>query len=272
MSIDEIARTATERLSRSATHTLDPSDMLRRLHRSRRRRSSVLVAATLVVTLAVVGGVAAALEGGGRAELPAHRGQSARGSELPPFCTGPVRCLGDRRLRIRITPSVTVTVPSTFRLEPVVNRAGVEFYRLDVERAGVTLLQDAVPVRYDDSWKRDPAAGTTAHSMARWLAQRPFLRDTRLTPRQVAGRTAWLVTGRLRAGAVLSGARRAFPVAPAFASGSFTAGVAPMLPGTFTLVDQPHGGVSVIWSWTNSSDRSQLVGNRPMVTALLSPV
>jgi hypothetical protein len=272
MSLDELARSATAQLSRSMTDTLDPGDMLRRLHGSRRRRTGAVVAAVAVAVLATVLGSALVTAQAGRGDLPAHRGSEVRSGGLPAFCHDPLlRCLGDRRLRILLRHPFTVTVPGTFRLEPQVpGKRAAELYRSDVEQTGVTLMQDVVPVRDDDSWTRDPAAGTTARSMARWLRHRPYFQVARLTSRQVAGRTAWLVTGRVRADAFLSESRRAgFPVAPAFRTGDVTSGVAPLLPGTFTLVDQPRGGVTVIWSWTVGADRTALPGNRPMVTALL---
>jgi hypothetical protein len=140
---------------------------------------------------------------------------------------------------------------------------------------GVTVIENAMPVRNDDSWQRDAGAGTTAADMAQWLANRPFLCDSRVTTRQVGGRTAWLVEGALRSHAILSAAKNPdLMVAPTFSGsatvGNFTAGVAPDLPGEFTLVDQPGGGVTVIWSWSYHGTPSLLTRNRAMVTAILT--
>jgi hypothetical protein len=41
-------------------------------------------------------------------------------------------------------------------------------------------------------------------------------------------------------------------------------------PGELTLVDQPRGGITTIWSWTYSGQPSPLPGDRAMVTALLA--
>ena len=57
-------------------------------------------------------------------------------------------------------------------------------------------------------------------------------------------------------------------VAPTFANGEFTAGVGPLLRGTYTLVDQPGGGVAVIWSWHFGQSRPHLGGNRELIDSL----
>ena len=49
---------------------------------------------------------------------------------------------------------------------------------------------------------------------------------------------------------------------------SFTAGVGPLLKGTYTLVDQPGGGVAVIWSWHFGQGRPHLGGNREFIDSL----
>jgi hypothetical protein len=273
MTFDEMARTATEQLHRSATRTLDPDDMLRRMHRSHRRRTGAW-AGVVLLAVAIAGTIALAQRN--QPDLPADRHTTTRTEHLNNVChEAAVTCLGSRRLRITNRIPVTVTVPSMFDLKPTVVPGGVEFYRNDVDTTGVTVIEDAMPVRNDYSWQRDPGAGTTATDMAQWLANRPFLRDTLVTTRQVGGRTAWLVEGALRSHATLSASKSAdIMVAPTFSGattpGNFTAGVAPDLPGEFTLVDQPGGGVTVIWSWSYRGTPSLLTRNRAMVTAILT--
>jgi len=186
-----------------------------------------------------------------------------------------ITCLGNRRLRLAAKIPFTVTVPAMFDLNPGVVPQGAQFQRIDVDSTGVTVIEDAIPVRYDDSWRRDRSAGTTAADMAQWLAHRPFLRDTRVTTRQVGGRTAWLVVGSLRSHAALPAVKGSdLKVAPTFVRpsnvGTFAAGVAPDLPGEFTLVDQPRAGVTVIWSWSYRGTPALLIRNRDMVTAILT--
>lgn len=266
MSIDELAREATTELRRAATATLEPDDMLRQLHRARARRTGVLAAASLALALIAGIGVTSALIAPDRTG-PTDRSASA--TELPrSLCRQPdVTCLGGGRLRVGIAVPVSATLPRAFQPEVRVVPRGAEFYRADVRTTGVTVMEYARAMRYDGTWQRDPAAGTSARSMARWLAERPFLTDTTTTRRTLGSRTAWLVRGTLRPGAALP-ATKGYPVAPTFANGSFTAGVGPGLRGTYTLVDQPGGGVAVIWSWQFGEDRLHLAGNREFIDSL----
>lgn len=272
MNLDEMATAATAELHRAATRTMDPDDMLRRMHRSHRRRTGAWVA---IVVLALALASTVALAQRTRSDLPpADRHTTSRTEHTSGVChQAGITCLGDRRLRIA-TPTTTtlkVTVPRTFKLEPTIVPRGIEFYRQDVDTTGVTVIEDAIPVRYARELHRDPAAGTTAAAMARWLAHRPFLRDTRVTTSRVGGRTSWYVQGSLRPQAALPVTKNsALMVAPTFVNGPFIAGSAPDLPGEFTLIDQSGGGVTVIWSWTFQGNPSLLTGNRAMVYAILT--
>jgi hypothetical protein len=162
---------------------------------------------------------------------------------------------------------VIATLPGNFQPSVTVAPRSAEFYRSDVWTTGVTVLENARAVRYDSTWRRDPAAGNSARSMARWLANRPFLTDTTTTRRTLGSRTAWLVRGTLRQGAPLP-ATKGSPVAPTFANESFTTGVGPRLRGTYTLVDQAGGGVTVVWSWQFGEGRLHLGGNRELIASL----
>ena len=266
MSIDELARKATTELRRAATATLEPEDMLRQLHRARARRTGVLAATALVLAIVAGIGVTSILTAHDRTG-PTDRTATAVGLPGSLCRQTDVTCLGSRRLRVDIAVPVTATLPRTFQTSIRVVPRGAEFYRADAEATGVTVMENARAVRYDGTWRRDPGAGTSARSMARWLANRPFLTDTTITRRTLGSRTAWLVRGTLRPGAGLP-ATKAARVAPTFANGEFTAGVGPLLRGTYTLVDQPGGGVVVIWSWHFGQSRPLLAGNRELIDSL----
>jgi hypothetical protein len=279
--LDERATAATVGLRHGVTRGLDTEDMLDRLRQgARRRRVARGLAAALVAVLALGVAGSVAIHDRSTTGLPATSdGRTpVEGSGTPSAETGvglcqrsDVECLGDRRLRALTKRPLTFTVPATFWLDPDVTPESVQVVRNDTVRTGVTVWLDAVPVRYDSSWGRDRTAGTSAEEMATWLAGRPFLRDTRVSTRTVAGRTAWTVTGVLRHGAELPAAKPGDrPVAPTFAGERIRTGVAPWLPGAFTLVDQPGGGVTVIWSWTHTRNSQRLAGNVPMVTAFLA--
>lgn len=279
--LDERGSAATVVLRSSATRGLDAEDMLGRLRQSARRRAVARGLTAALVVVLVLGltwsvslrdpttaGVPAT--GGSRSLVPDGGTQTADSADGP--CERPdLECLGDRRLRALTARPLTFTVPPTFWLDAVVGPESFEVYRNDTELTGVTVLQGAIPVRYDDSWRRDRSAGTSAAQMAQWLAARPFLRSAHVSPRTVAGRRAWDVTGVLRRHAELPAAKPGdAPVAPTFRAGSVRAGVAPGLRGAFTLVDQAGGGVTVIWSWTHTRHPERLAGNVAMVTAILA--
>ena len=140
-----------------------------------------------------------------------------------------MQCLGGTRYKVTDMPvPVTVNLPANFRGEfNKLGAATLEDYRSDLDQTGVTVFENAVPVRNDASWTRDPAAGTTAHSMATWLSQRPFLTNTTLTATTVGGRQAWLVTGDLKSGVPLLSVKDGNAAAPTFSGDNATAAYSP---------------------------------------------
>jgi hypothetical protein len=152
----------------------------------------------------------------------------------------------------------------------------MESHRTDVDRTGVTVLEDARAVRYDSSWAADPSAGHTAESMAGWLSQRPFLTGAKVTPTTVDGRRAWTVSAQLAPGARLPAEKLAEgAVAPTFTEGlpsanilRITMGYHRNLTGDYTLVDVPGAGVTVIWSWAHRQPRAHLAANQPFIDGL----
>jgi hypothetical protein len=272
MSLDELARSATDQLRASVTAGLDADDMLARMHQARRRRSALRTASAAAVVLLVAAAAGSAwwLDGNGDARtVPADPPLAVTGACAQPRVT----CLEGRRVRFDLRIPLDATLPDNF--EYAVSTWGsrsVELYRGDVEHAGVTVYEDAVPVRYDASRSRDPAAGTTAASMARWLADRPYLTGTELTRRTVAGRTVWQVTGAARAGAVLPDRVGLNAAAVTFAvAGESVAWVAPVVTGSYTIADQPGGGVTVIWSWQYGVGLPGPGDDRRVVDDLLTP-
>jgi hypothetical protein len=165
--------------------------------------------------------------------------------------------------------------PANFEDFPTVfGRDSLEIYRTGVlHGAGVSVIERVVPVRNGPSWSRDPAAGTTARSVATGLAHRPFLRPTTAVPVYVSGHRAWRVRAVLRDGAAVRAMKGAALAAPLFTNPSGSrVGISPDLPGEITVVSSPHGhGVLIIWSWTTSGRTAVLAGNRAMVAGLTFP-
>ncbi|MDP9241489.1 MAG: hypothetical protein M3O55_12780 [Actinomycetota bacterium] len=166
-------------------------------------------------------------------------------------------------------------VPAAWVRRVCANRAVSALRRRGVE-SGVSVLENARAVRNDASWSRDPAAGTTAFSMATWLSNRPFLAGAKVTRTMVDGRPAWRVSAGLKPGAQLAVVKLGEgDVAPTFTednkttdSNRTTMAYNRTLTGDYTLVDVPGAGVTVIWSWTVGHPRATLAGNQAFVNGL----
>ena len=141
----------------------------------------------------------------------------------PPSCAGgpTVTCVGANRYRVALTVPVTVTVPANFQPGlQVFNATTIEDYQTgNIANTGVTVQEDAVPRRNDASETRDPAAGTTAQSMATWLAHRPFAVPTTVVRTTVQGKPAYQVDIVLKKGAPLLGMHNRTPRRPRSAAG-----------------------------------------------------
>jgi hypothetical protein len=171
-------------------------------------------------------------------------------------------------LVIDLRTPVTITLPAGFNRH--VNVEGSQLFEAYPKRhfgTGVSVMENAVPVKYDGSWSRDPGAGSTAASVARWLSTRPFLTDTTVNRVSVGNLTGWQVTGDLRRGAALPASKEIGPVAPTFAVPGGTAGYRPGLSGNYTLVDVPGAGVTVIWSWS-ANGRSPIPDDHDFIDGL----
>lgn len=273
MSIDELAREAAAEARRRAVQRVDTGRMLVDLHRTRRSRSVASAASLLglVVALLIGGGLlarqydtTAPVTSGGR-PTPT----SAVPSQSPGCGDAVVTCLGDGRFRVALAAPVVVSVPQNFTTDfSVPDMAWMEIYRKDFPTVGVTILENPVPVRDDDSWTRDVSAGTTARSEATWLANRPFLTHTELTRTVVGGRTAWRVSGVLKPGAKLLAWKESHAAAPTFALSTSTTGYWPGLVSEYTFVDVPNSGVTVIWSWAVNEHTRVLKDNQPLIDGL----
>ena len=234
-------------------------------------RWAVAVAATTLVLVALV--LAVPWWRAHPLVPPNHHG-GASAAQPTPKASGPcanvlITCLGGHRYRVALPAPVIITLPANFQGAFALLGSGVlEDYRTDIDSTGVTVMENAIPVKYDASWSRDPAAGSSAASMARWLSQRPFLVHATLTQTTVGGRISWRVTANLKPGAQLPAIHGTGPVAPTFTGGPAREGYNNTLLGEYTLLDVPGGGVTVIWSWNDSHNGQALAGNQTYVDDL----
>jgi hypothetical protein len=270
MSIDDLARAAASDAHRRAAHEVDLASSLRQLHRTHRVRNvSWIVGAVAAAAVVLVGG--GALISDHRSSSPvAPSAISPTPTDQGVVCKTPrIVCLGNLEFRVGLTVPVTVTLPANFEgAFSLLDKGVLEDYRTDSDKTGVTVFENAVPVKDDDSWSPDLTAGATAKSMAIWLSKRPFLTAAHITPTTVGGRTAWLVSAELRPGVLLPADKDGQAAGPTFKDGRATAGYTKILIGQYTLLDVPHAGVTVIWSWSESDAAHPLVGNQAYVDGL----
>jgi len=267
MNVDELGRAAAAEARRAAADGVDSVRMLDQLHRRSRNRTAGAIAAAAAILVAIV--VSAVV---------LHDKPSTRVAGRPTLVTSPpaqgcggplVHCPNPGTFVVSLPAPLTVRTPANFEqgVKPC-GTAGVEAFRNDSDGTGVTVIERAVPVRYDRSWSRDPAAGTTAASMAQWLAARPFLIRTSVKPVTLDGISGWQVSADLKPGARVPAPKGFGPVAPTFAIEGCTAGYRSNLSGNYTLLDVPGGGVTVIWSWTIEPNHSLIAGNQAFIAAL----
>jgi hypothetical protein len=282
MTLDELAEVATRDLAVAAGRGLNPDAMLARLHRARRRRTAVVSLAAAAVLAVAVAGVGAAVGRDGATpsprppavSVPTPTGQNGDGPCDQPLITCPIG--GGRWTRVDLIDPLELRWAATnFEDFPTVISVDLmDAYRTDTTyNTGFTVAERAIPVRNGAQWLRDPAAGTTARSIATWLAHRPFLRSTAAVPVSIGGWPAWRVRTVLRDGARMRAFKSDRPAAPLFRNPTGARiGVAPDLPGEITLLPSPAGhGVIAIWSWTFAPRASVLVGSRLMIGSLRFP-
>jgi hypothetical protein len=275
MSVDELGRAAAS-AARVTTATVDPELMLRRLHRrSRRRQIASITAATAVFAVVLAGVVVLARPTAAPPTSPPTPRPSAStptaSASTDSRCNNDtIICVGANRLRISLTVPVTVALPENFDDIVRLGDTSFESYQTDIDSAGVTVMENAVPVQNTDGWSRDPSGGTTAATMAHWLAKRPFLTGAKVTATTVDGRPAWRVSAVLKPRAALRAVKLTEgAVAPTFTDGhETTMGYNSTLAGEYTLLDIPGAGVTVLWSWTLDVPRSRLAGNRAFIDGL----
>ena len=270
MTLDELAEVATDLAVAARRPGSNAARCRPRLHRARRRRTAVVSLAAAAVLAVTVAGVGAAVGRDGATPSPAAGGQrKARRPLLGPRIT----CLPGGGVRVALDDPVVLVAPANFETTPRSSPvATADLPNRHRERTGITVLERAVPVRNDQSRSRDPAAGSAPHSVATWVAHRPFLRRTTPERVQVGGRTAWRVPTVLRNGSALKATFSDGAVAPMFTSLGSRAYVSPSLPGEITVLASPSGhGIIAIWSWTTTGQTYVLAGNQAMVAGLRFP-
>jgi hypothetical protein len=244
--------------------------MLQSLHRANRRRTVAVVvtAAAAVVAIAVL--VVGSGSWRSADHAPAGGHPSPQPTTTAPGCPDGVTCLADGRYRAALPVPLTVTLPSTFGSDfNQIGAEALEAYRTDTAKGtGVTVMEHVVPTKADGSDARDPSGGSTAASMATWLAARPFVSQAHTTRTTVDGLPAWRVVATMRTGTPATEQIGDLRGVVTFVDDAAHAWFGPKLTvGEYTLVDVPGAGVTLVWSWT-LGPRSVLEGNRPYVAGI----
>jgi hypothetical protein len=267
MSLDARARTAVRELrdvTGEVAPTSGPQMVEQRLETRRRTRQAALAACCLAVVAAALGFAGGRLEPG-RGATPVAPASPAPTAGCP---DGAVTCLGERAYRVALPLPVEVTVPASFRDDLVATATTVEFYQ-DRENndAGVTILEDAIPVAPDGS--PTVRVGGGAAAAADWLTSRPFVRAGERVGVTISGLPGYRVDVVHRPGTPLPASRAMGPVALTFASGSWSAAVSPELRHTtYYLLDAPDGSLVVIWAWGTDGTADSLPAADELVRAL----
>ena len=261
MSLDDLARSAAADARRKAAAEVNAMVMLDELHRTRRNRSAASLIVGVLAVLVVVGGLALLLRDNDTASKTPPAGPSSKVGGA--HCNDPlVTCLGGGRYQVGLPVLVTMALPANFHDDfDLGGDSGVSTYRSDID-AGVSLQENVTPVTSDGS-SEAPGAGTTARSMATWLANRPFLMNGHVARTLVAGRTGWRVSADVKPGML-----RRDEVAYAFTSDGGWARYDRDFTADYILLDTPGGGVTVIWSWAQGHGKNALRGNQNLIDGL----
>jgi hypothetical protein len=265
MSIDARARAAAGELRAATAEGVRMATMteIDKESTSRRRTRSIAAVTTAVVVVAGLGAVALTRSGSTPRPGGTDPVASVSGSPTPqaagamPICSfDGITCLGGRTVRADLVAPVTVTLPSSITGDDA-QTTGTEFeVYVDSHSnsgvSGVTVLEGAVPTQADDPSKPDPTASTTAKAAATWLAARPFVQPTTPVRTTLDGVPAYRVHVVLKPGSRLTGPGKANESsASTFSSGeSWAAVTASMHDATYYLLDLPHVGLTVVWSWS----------------------
>jgi len=282
MSIDDRARSAAGELRAATAGGVRMATMTEIEKTSTHRRRTRTVAAATTALIVAIGVGAVALTQSNPTARPADPV-----STVSPSPTGSadtrlavcsfehITCLGGRTIRAEIAVPVTVTLPTTITGDDA-QTTGTELEAYvdshsNMGLSGVTVLESAVATKADSPSTADRSSGTTAASAAAWLASRPFVLPTKPVMTTVGGFPAYRVHVVLKPGARLVGPAKGdgAPTAATFASGvSWSAASESMNDSTYYLLDLPHAGLTVVWSWTFGSSPEDAAAREAYVQAL----
>ena len=273
MSIDARGRAAADELKSVMARggVVGSVDEIRSTSRRRRARRSVVGASLTVALVALTGVLVAVNWPQSSSTSPASTGgqsPSPTPSLNSALCEDPAVVCDGRTVSVSSLPaSVTVTLPTGFPADNVsfdasMVQAAIHFH-------GVTVFEHVRPMQWQRYSSVDPTAGSTAQSMATWLAHRPFVQPTEVRPVTIGGRHGYLVDVALRPGADLPATKAGHPAGITFTAGHGSAAVSAQLKrARYVLIDVPGAGVAVIWSWTYGGPVSDLEVNQPLADSV----
>ena len=271
MSIDSRARAATDALRTIAPPATRVGMMRQEMDRRRTSRRRGRVSGAVLACLAL-GALAVTV---GRLTIASGPAPVTTPSPAPAPCVASlnVRCLPGRVIGVALPTPITMTMPTYFAADSVnVQPQSAEVYnnhRLEGSSTGVTVFENAVPVQWAKSDMRDPHAGTTAMSVATWLAHRPFVRPSLVQRTSIGGRTAYRVDVELQTGVALPAIKAGRPAALTFICGGWSAAVSQdLVTSTYYVLEAPRGRLVVIWSWTFDGVAPNLDSNQPLIDSL----
>jgi hypothetical protein len=283
MNLDQLGRRAGAEIRRVpaglAADTAGLDELLRR--DTRRRRSTVVLAvavAMLVVALgwrAVAGLGPSDITPSGPAQTPTS--SSPAGSRVmthnPVACDLVLRCTGPDAYQLRIDVPVSYTLPlSTWELGTYT--ATTADFAPNEYGYGVSVMENAKPAMNSSRPQVDPSGGTTAESIARWLAARPFLVSSPVTQTTLSRLPAWQVDVRLKPDqhtithCGYNAQDACLPLMLMDISGSRTVGIWGDGQIRWTFVDLPNGGTTAVWTWNFDNNPHGFAPGQPLIDSI----
>jgi hypothetical protein len=285
MNLDQLGRQAGAEIRRvSPGRAADTAGLDELLSRdTRRRRSTVVMAVAVAVLVVALGWRAVAGLGPsgitplGPTPTPTPTTSSAPGSRVmtpnPVACDLVLRCTGPDAYQLRLKVPVSYTLPPPAWALGTYTATTADFEPNEYGY-GVSVMENAKPALSSSRPQVDPSGGTTAQTMARWLAARPFLLSSPVTQTTLSGLPAWQVDVRLKPGqrtiahCGYYAQDACLPLMLMDISGSHTVGIWGDGRIRWTFVDLPTGGTTAVWTWNFDNNPHGFAPGQPLIDSI----
>jgi hypothetical protein len=182
-------------------------------------------------------------------------------------------CLGKDTYRLHLHVAVTFTLPLGWSSTSY-DAASADFFS-DSKGYGVSVLEDVVAATPSSHLRPGPTSGgIDAHSVARWLASRPFLVASPVTRTMLSGLPAWQVDVRLKPGpssaarCTRGGSLPCIPLLLMEPSRPRAAGIWGSERIRWILLDLAGGGITAVSTWDFTDRLDMLSPAQPLIASI----